>query len=139
MDNGEIKMFDSFGRDIYDAAITKNIFEDKRSLEQSIPENCKDEHWRRSNELYQKLTTEEKEVFLNILRKVMINITLNVLGVLEGDAKLSNGETFETEIEMDGVDMTNVGMTKSFLSYVVERENLEQIVFPKLMQLLKQQ
>lgn len=43
-----------------------------------------DPYWRRALVLFNSLTSQQKEVFLEVLRQVAVDTTANILGVLDG-------------------------------------------------------
>lgn len=46
--------------------------------------DASDPYWRRTLTLFNSLTSEQKEVFLEVMRQVAVDTTANILGVLDG-------------------------------------------------------
>ncbi|MDA3873595.1 MAG: hypothetical protein PF795_06515 [Kiritimatiellae bacterium] len=64
-----------------------------RSLFESSPaESVTDPYWEAALSLYNQMTSEQKPVFIQILRQVMIDTTSNILGVLDGVSTLEGAD-----------------------------------------------
>lgn len=81
------------------------------------------DYWKKAIALYHILTDEEKAIFYDIIRQVIIDTTASIFGLLDGSSSLPGGGTFETKITVDGVDTKNL-LQDYFLSIVEEKSSI---------------
>lgn len=66
------------------AVIDENIII-YRDLFANVPiENASDAYWKRALDLFNSLSSEQQEVFFEVVRQIAVDTTSNVLGVIDG-------------------------------------------------------
>ena len=107
-----------FGEKMY-----KTIVINGMDIYKNLYENPALAHLKRQEftELYNKLTEEEKCIYYDNIRDILIDTTSLVLGILDGICSLNGGGFFESKVIIDGEDMKN-DMQDSFLAYIQEND-----------------
>lgn len=79
------------------------------------------EYWKNAIELYRSFSAQQKEVFMKIIKQIMIDTISGVFGVLDGASTLIGGE-FECEVKINGV-ITENELQDFFLDFVETNGN----------------
>lgn len=98
------------------ATIVEEISEIYRNLFVNTEiEGSSDPYWKNSLAFFNALSVDQREVFLNVVRQVIVDTTSNVLGIIDGANGLPNynGEfkLFSDGNELSG-DLQNIFLTK---------------------------
>lgn len=80
--------------------------------------------WKKAIKLYEKLDSDEKEVFFDIIEQIIIDTTSSIFGIFDGSSSVAGGRTLETDIKIDNLD-TKQNLQDYFLEIVQERKNGE--------------
>ena len=110
-------MNEKFVEKIYKTIVEDGVGEYKNLLDNTALKNATDKYWINALELYEKLTSEEKEKMLLI----MIDTISSVFGILDGSSTLSGGD-FEFEVRINGIS-TEDELQDTFLGFVEENIN----------------
>lgn len=114
-------MNENFVKSIY-----KTLIEDGKDMYKDLYENTKVsemtvDYWKNALELYHSFDDKQKDVFLNVVKQIMIDTISSVFGVLDGSSTLS-GEDFEFEVKINGIS-TEEELQDTFLEFVEENNN----------------
>lgn len=77
----------------------KNMFETKDYS------NFRDNYWTNAIDLYRTIDRNQKCIFYEILKQVIIDTSATLMGLLEGSSCLVGGGNFESKITFDGVEI----------------------------------
>ena len=86
-------MNEKFVEKIYKTIVEDGVGEYKNLLDNTALKNATDKYWINALELYEKLTSEEKEKMLKFAELIMIDTISSVFGILDGSSTLS-GENY---------------------------------------------
>lgn len=81
---------DDFVLKLKEAVIEENISIYRDVFKETTIDQCSDIYWKKALFLFNSLSIDDKEIFFEILRQVMIDTTSNILGVIDG-VNLING------------------------------------------------
>jgi len=95
-------MNEKFVEKIYKTIVEDGVGEYKNLLDNTALKNTTDKYWINALELYEKLTSEEKEKMLKFAELIMIDTISSVFGILDGSSTLSGGD-FEFEVRINGI------------------------------------
>ena len=56
--------------------------------------------WKKAIKLYEKLDSDEKEVFFDIIEQIIIDTTSSIFGIFDGSSSVAGGGTLETDIKI---------------------------------------
>lgn len=116
-------MIEKFTKDIYKGLVSNRVELYQHMYDTLTEEVNGDAYWNNLKGLYDTLTRQQKEVFFSVIRQTMIDTISGVFGVLDGSSNL-DGDTYDCNVIIDGVDMEN-DLQDYFLSYVeVEKETI---------------
>lgn len=114
-------MNEKFVEKIYKVIVEDGVGEYKNLLDNTPLKNVTDKYCIKALELYEKLSSEEKEKMLKFAELIMIDTISSVFGILDGSSTLSE-ETFEFDVMINGVSTENE-LQDTFLEYVEENIN----------------
>ena len=103
-------MNEKFVEKIYKTIVEDGVGEYKNLLDNTALKNATDKYWINALELYEKLTSEEKEKMLKFAELIMIDTI-----------SLSGGD-FEFEVRINGIS-TEDELQDTFLEFVEENNN----------------
>lgn len=96
--------------------IYKELYENTQVTERTV------DYWKNALELYHSLDSNQKEIFVDIVKHIMIDTISGIFGVFDGSSTLSGDDNFEIDIKINGVDTENE-LQDAFLEYVEENIN----------------
>lgn len=70
--------------------------------------------------MFKKLSEEQEQLLLGILKNIIIDTISNVLGILDGSSSL-NGENMDIKVQINGQD-TEEKLQDTFLIFIEENE-----------------
>lgn len=107
-----------FGEKMYRTVVIEGM-----NIYKELYDNPELSHLRKKGfiDLYNKLTEEEKCIYYDNVRDILIDTTSHILGILDGICSLEEGGCFESKVTIDGEDMEN-DMQDSFLAYIQEND-----------------
>ena len=111
-------MNEEFIKKLYKTIVTDGIGEYHNLLENTNCKDATDRHWISTLELYEQLSSEEKEKMLKFAELIIIDTISSVFGIFDGSSTLSGGD-FEFDIKINGVNTENE-LQDTFLEYVEE-------------------
>lgn len=114
-------MNEKFVEKIYKVIVEDGVGEYKNLLDNTLVKNATDKYWIKALELYEKLSSEEKEKMLKFAELIMIDTISSVFGILDGSSTLSGGN-FEFEVKINGIS-TEDELQDTFLEFVEENNN----------------
>lgn len=114
-------MNEKFVEKIYKTIVKDGVDEYKNLLDNTSLKNATDKYWINALELYEELSSEEKEKMLKFAELIMIDTISSVFGVLDGSSTLSGGD-FEFEVRINGIS-TEDELQDTFLEFVEENNN----------------
>lgn len=109
-------MKEIFVKSVYETVVEENKNLYKHLFETTIVDKRTDEYWRQSLNLYNSLSTENKEALINIIKQTMIDTISNMFGIIDGSSTLKDSN-IDAKLLLDGVD-TEGELQDLFLSYV---------------------
>ena len=98
----------------------KQLYEETKITDRTIV------FWRNAIKLYEKLDSNEKEIFFDIIEQVIIDTTSSIFGILDGSSSIAGGGTLETDIKIDNLD-TKQNLQDYFLEIVQQRKDNEKL------------
>ena len=98
----------------------KQLYEETKITDRTIV------FWRNAIKLYEKLDSNEKEIFFDIIEQVIIDTTSSIFGILDGSSSIAGGGTLETDIKIDNLD-TKQNLQDYFLEIVQQRKDNERL------------
>ncbi|MCX4353840.1 MAG: hypothetical protein OSJ60_19815 [Lachnospiraceae bacterium] len=98
------------GRDMY-----KNLYDNTKIKKNTVP------YWKSALSLYQDFDDEQKKVFLDVIKHIIIDTISSVFGVLDGSSTLSGGN-LEFEVIINGISTSNE-LQDTFLEIVEEKNS----------------
>ena len=78
----------SFISRVRSAVVDQNSAADRDLLESTTVEAATDPYWKRLLTLYHALSSEQKSVFVEVMRQVRIDTVSEILGILDGSCAL---------------------------------------------------
>ena len=105
-------MNEKFVEKIYKTIVEDGVGEYKNLLDNTALKNATDKYWINALELYEKLTSEEKEKMLKFAELIMIDTISSTL----------SGGDFEFEVRINGIS-TEDELQDTFLEFVEENNN----------------
>lgn len=114
-------MNDVFAKWIYDTIIEDGSDIYKNLFDTTIVTSRTTKYWKTALNLYHSLDESEKEVFLSVIKQIMVDSVSSVLGILDGTSTL-NGGNLEFRVLING-KCSNNELQNSFLRYV--EDNLD--------------
>ena len=96
----------------------KQLYEETKITDRTIV------FWRNAIKLYEKLDSNEKEIFFDIIEQVIIDTTSSIFGILDGSSSIAGGGTLETDIKIDNLD-TEQNLQDYFLEIVQQLKDNE--------------
>ena len=114
-------MNEKFVEKIYKTIVEDGVDEYKNLLDNTALKNATDKYWINALELYEKLSSEEKEKILKFAEFIMIDTISSVFGILDGSSTLAE-ETFEFDVMINGISTENE-IQDTFLGFVEDNIN----------------
>lgn len=111
-------MNEEFVKRLYKTLVTDGINEYENLLKNTNSKEAADPYWISTLELYEQLSSEQKEKMLKFAEQIIIDTISGVFGILDGSSALSGGN-FEFDIKINGVNTENE-LQDTFLEYVEE-------------------
>lgn len=110
-------MNDNFVKNIY-----KVVIEDGSKIYNELFEKSKItsntvDYWKKALNMYSKLDFEQKEVFMSVLKQVMIDTVSSIFGIIDGSSSI-DGDFF-IEMAING-EKNECELQDLFLGYVEE-------------------
>ena len=117
----EISMNEEFVKSVY-----ATIVEEGEKIYKELYENTKiteqtSDYWKNAIELYKSFNVQQKDVFFQIIRQIMIDTISGIFGAFDGSSTLINGD-FECEVRINGVFSENE-LQDNFLGFVEMNDN----------------
>ena len=81
------------------AVVDENATIYRRLFEQASAGTARDAYWINAAAFYSGLTAEQKDVFFQVIRQVIVDTTSNVLGVLDGSSHIDGAPRIELNID----------------------------------------
>jgi hypothetical protein len=111
-------MNETFIKSIYKTVVEENKEIYKQLLDNTAIDEKTDEYWKKSLNLYNNLSQENRDVLINIIEQTMIDTISNMLGIIDGSSTL-NGCNVEPNLFLDDNDIEGE-LQDLFLAYVEE-------------------
>ncbi|WP_028622117.1 hypothetical protein [Pseudomonas sp. Ant30-3] len=103
------------------AVIDENIMIHKDLFSSTSMSDATDEYWKRAIALFNSIPAEQRNVFLEVIRQIMVDTTSNILGIMDGvntidgandDFSLTYGKDGNNLTgDLQGLFLTEVGKT----------------------------
>ncbi|MDF2801267.1 MAG: transposase mutator type [Anaerocolumna sp.] len=113
-------MNEEFIKRLYETSIIDGLESYKNQFNNTVITDKTAEFTKKALDMYQSLTSDQKEVFFEVLKITMIDTISLMFGVLDGSSTL-NGGYMDVKMSIDGKD-TEEELQDTFLEYV---ENIE--------------
>lgn len=97
------------------SGIYRDLFENTEVTERTV------DYWKNALELYSSFDDKKKEIFMEIIKQIIIDTVSSLFGVLDGTSTLSGGE-FEFEVKINGIS-TEDELQDSFLQFLEENKD----------------
>lgn len=111
-------MNEEFIKNLYKTLVVDGVKDYQDLLENTDHRNATDKYWISSLELYERLSTEEKEKMLKFAELIIIDTISSIMGIFDGSSTLS-GDGLEFDIKINGINTANE-LQDVFLEYVEE-------------------
>lgn len=95
---------EKIAKKIYETLILNGIKEYENIFETKDYSGFKDEYWCHAVELYKSFDEQQRSIFYEIVKQVMVDTAATLISILDGSATLAGGGGFESEIIINGVD-----------------------------------
>lgn len=112
-------MNDEFIKRLYSTIIEDGCSMYKRTFDNTTISSKTNEYWKNALSLYHSLDGAEKEVFLTVVKQVMIDSVSSVLGILDGSSSL-NGGNLNFDVKIDGKSTDDM-LQDAFLRFIEEQ------------------
>lgn len=112
-------MNDEFIKRLYSTLIEDGCSMYQRTFDNKAISSKTNEYWKNALSLYRSLDGAEKEVFLTIVKQVMIDSVSGVLGILDGSSSL-NGGNLDFDVKINGKSTDDM-LQDDFLRFIEEQ------------------
>lgn len=111
-------MNEEFIKRIYETVVNENMEIYEKQFKMNVKTGNISNYTKGTLEIYAMLSEEQKQLFMKILRNIIIDTISNVFGILDGSSSLVGGN-MEIKVEINGHD-TEDELQDTFMEFVEE-------------------